>query len=339
MQKRPHLDSPSSPSALAVYRIIIYEVGEEPWQIRPLFMATLKDYSMSVDLAVVPVAGRGTRLLPLTKSQPKEMLPVGRKPVVQYVVEELARCGIGRLLFVTGPGKTAIENHFDIDAELVTHLRTSGKEELLGELAFEREDLEFFYTRQRRQLGLGHAVLCARAVVGQQPFVVALGDSIIGLNAQSNVVQRMIAEFEATGAEGVIAFEEVPCEDVVQYGIAKPRGTADEVFILDDVIEKPEVAEAPSNLAVAARYVFSPVLFDYLRHTTPGKGNEIQLTDGIRMMIRDGKKVLGVRLPADQRRYDIGNYESYFQAFFEFALADPQYGAALRAHLLKELHG
>ena len=140
---------------------------------------------MSVNFAVVPVAGRGTRLLPLTKSQPKEMLPVGRKPVVQYVVEELARCGIGRLLFVTGPGKTAIENHFDIDAELIANLRETGKEELLLELAFEREDLEYFYTRQRRQLGLGHAVLCARPVVGEQPFVVALGDSIIGLHAQS----------------------------------------------------------------------------------------------------------------------------------------------------------
>lgn len=292
---------------------------------------------MPVDLAVVPVAGRGTRLLPLTKSQPKEMLPVGRKSVVQYVVEELARCGIGRLLFVTGPGKTAIENHFDIDAELIAHLRTSGKEELLEELAFEREDLEYFYTRQRRQLGLGHAVLCSQAVVGQQPFVVALGDSIIGLNAQSDVVRRMIDQFEASGAEAVIAFEEVPPADVVQYGIAKPRGSAADVFVLDDLVEKPEVSEAPSNLAVAARYVFSPLLFDYLRHTAPGKGNEIQLTDGIRTMIRDGKKVLGVRLPATQRRYDIGNYESYFQAFVEFALADPQYGAALRTYLKREL--
>ena len=165
---------------------------------------------MPVNLAVVPVAGRGTRLLPLTKSQPKEMLPVGRKPVVQYVVEELARCGVGRLLFVTGPGKTAIENHFDIDAELIANLRETGKEELLEELAFEREDLEYFYTRQRRQLGLGHAVLCAKPVVGRQPFVVALGDSIIGLHAQSSVVRTMIEQFEAARADAVIAFEEVP---------------------------------------------------------------------------------------------------------------------------------
>ena len=292
---------------------------------------------MPIDIAVVPVAGRGTRLLPLTKSQPKEMLPVGRRPVVQYVVDELARCGIGRLLFVTGPGKTAIENHFDIDAELIASLRHNGKEELLEELAFEREDLEYFYTRQRRQLGLGHAILCARPVVGREPFVVALGDSIIGLHAESQVVRLMVDQFEASGADGVIAFEEVPREEVVQYGIAKPRnGTAD-VFELDDVVEKPEVADAPSNLAVAARYVFSSAIFDYLARTPPGKGNEIQLTDAIRMLIRDGRKVLGVRLPDGQQRFDIGNFESYFQAFAEFALADPQYGPALRAFTAKLL--
>ena len=292
---------------------------------------------MSVDIAVVPVAGRGTRLLPLTKSQPKEMLPVGRKPVVQYVVEELSRCGIGRLLFVTGPGKTAIENHFDLDAELIASLRETGKEELLEELAFERENLEYFYTRQRRQLGLGHAVLCAEPVVGQQPFVVALGDSIIGLHAESQVVRRMIEQFEASGADGVIALEQVPVEDVVNYGIARPRNGAGDVFELADLVEKPEVGEAPSNLAVAARYVFSPIVFDYLHRTPPGKGNEIQLTDAIRMLIRDGHKVLGVRLPSAERRFDIGNFESYFQAFVEFALADPLYGPGLKAQTEKLL--
>lgn len=295
---------------------------------------------MPIDVAVVPVAGRGTRLLPMTKSQPKEMLPVGRKPVVQYVVEELARCGLGRLLFVTGPGKTAIENHFDIDAELITNLRETGREELLEELAFEREDLEYFYTRQRRQLGLGHAVLCAKPVVGREPFVVALGDSIIGLHAQSSVVRAMIEQFEANGADVVIAFETVPREDVVHYGIAKPRQSG-EVFPLDDLIEKPDVDEAPSNLAVAARYVFSPAIFDYLERTPPGKGGEIQLTDAIRMMIRDGRKALGVSLPNGERRFDIGNFESYFQAFAEFALADPDYGPALQEFLAQwlVLHG
>src|SRR4051812_16475937 len=149
----------------------------------------------TIDLAVVPVAGHGTRLLPSTKSQPKEMLPVGRKPVVQYVVEELAQSGVRRLLFVTGPGKTSIENHFDTSAELITLLRETGKEELLGQLDFERQDLQYFYTRQRRQLGLGHAILCAQALVGDQPFVVALGDSIIGLHAESDIVRRMVEEF------------------------------------------------------------------------------------------------------------------------------------------------
>jgi UTP--glucose-1-phosphate uridylyltransferase len=292
---------------------------------------------MSIDLAVVPVAGRGTRLLPLTKSQPKEMLPVGRKPVVQYVVEELARCGIERLLFVTGPGKTAIENHFDIDAELIDQLRESGREELLAELAFEREDLDYFYTRQRRQLGLGHAVLCARSVVGRQPFVVALGDSIIGRHAQSTVVRVMIEQFEVQGAQAVVAFEEVPREEVVHYGIAQPRDGRTDVFQLDDLVEKPDVADAPSTLAVAARYVFSPAIFDCLGRTPPGKGDEIQLTDAIRLLIRAGGKVLGVRLPPGQQRFDIGNFESYFQSFVEFALADPQYGPSLRAHVARLL--
>ena len=291
---------------------------------------------MTIQFAVVPVAGRGTRLLPLTKSQPKEMLPVGRKPVVQYVVEELTHSGVKRLLFVTGPGKTAIENHFDLDAELITHLRETGKEELLLELAFEREDLEYFYTRQRRQLGLGHAVLCARAVVGDQPFVVALGDSILGLSPPSTVVATMMRQFEATGADAVIAFEEVPADEVIHYGIARPKDGVDDVFELAGLVEKPAAAEAPSTLAVAARYVFSPAIFDYLATTRPGKGNEIQLTDAIAAMIDDGRKALGVRLPPSERRYDIGNFESYFLAFAEFALADPQAGAALRARL-KEL--
>lgn len=286
---------------------------------------------MSVNLAVVPVAGRGTRLLPLTKSQPKEMLPVGRKPVVQYVVEELSRCGVNKLLFITGPGKTAIENHFDIDAELIANLRETGKEELLAELAFEREDIEYFYTRQRRQLGLGHAVLCSQPMVGNQPFVVALGDSIIGLNAQSRVVAAMIEQFDATGADAVVALEEVPRQDVVHYGIAQPKDRVDDVFDLADLVEKPSVEEAPSNLAVAARYVFSPAIFDCLAATRPGKGGEIQLTDAIRMLIEQGRRVLGIRLSQGERRFDIGNFESYFLAFAEFALADPQLGDAIRA--------
>lgn len=293
---------------------------------------------MPIDLAIVPVAGQGTRLLPSTKSQPKEMLPVGRKPVVQYVVEELALSGVRRLLFVTGPGKTSIENHFDINAELNAFLRETGKEELLEELDFERQDLQYFYTRQRRQLGLGHAILCAYPLVGEQPFVVALGDSIIGLNAQSDIVRRMVEEFERGGADAVIAFETVPREEVVQYGIAKPRGTAGPVFELADIVEKPAVADAPSNLAVAARYVFKPVIFELLAKTQPGKGGEIQLTDAVRLLLRGGGKVVGMQLTAEERRFDIGNFDSYFRAFIEFALADPRHGPELR-QFVRELMG
>lgn len=268
------------------------------------------------------------------------MLPIGRKPVVQYVVEELARCGVGRLLFVTGPGKAAIENHFDIDAELIDNLRETGKEEQLAELAFEREDIEYFYTRQRRQLGLGHAVLCGEPVVGDQPFVVALGDSVIGMHAQSNVVAKMIEHFEIARADAVIALLEVPRENVVSYGIAQPRnGSEGEAFELADLIEKPDVAEAPSNLAVAARYVFSPAIFELLKRTPPGKGGEIQLTDAVRSLIRKGGKVLGIRLGPEERRFDIGNFQSYFRAFTEFALADEDYGPALREHLKDILDG
>ena len=287
----------------------------------------------TIDLAVVPVAGHGTRLLPSTKSQPKEMLPVGRKPVVQYVVEELAQCGVRRLLFVTGPGKSSIENHFDVNAELIEMLRETGKEELLEELDFERQSLEYCYTRQRRQLGLGHAVLTARPFVGQQAFVVALGDSIIGLHAQSRIVGRMADAFAGELADAVIAFEEVPRDQVRNYGIAKPRGTAGDLFVLADIVEKPSPEEAPSTLAVAARYVFSPAIFDHLTTTKPGKGGEIQLTDAIRSLIHRGGKVLGVRLSADEQRYDIGNFESYYAAFVEFALADEKYGPGLREFL------
>ena len=271
---------------------------------------------MTIDLAVVPVAGQGTRLLPATKSQPKEMLPVGRKPIVQYVVEELALSGIKRLLFITGASKTSIENHFDINGELIQYLRETGREDQLAELDFERQQMEYFYTRQRRPLGLGHAVLCARPLIMHQPFVVALGDSIIGLHAQSKIVQRLIEQFERSDdVKAVVAFEEVPREEVVRYGIAKPRGEVDDIFELEDLIEKPDVDEAPSNLAVAARYVFAPEIFDMLEQTPPGKAGEIQLTDAIRLLLQNGAKGIGVRLSPEERRYDIGNFESYFEAF------------------------
>lgn len=295
---------------------------------------------MALDLAVVPVAGLGTRLLPATKSQPKEMLPVGRRPVVQYVVEELRESGIRRILFVTGYGKSSIEDFFDVNQQLVNHLRHTGKEDQLAELAFERNQVQYAYTRQREQLGLGHAVLIGEPFVGRQPFVVALGDSIIGMHAKSRIVEKMIEEFETSNADVVVAFEELDDpQEVVHYGIAKPRGAiTGDVFELESMVEKPAVDEAPSNLAVAARYVFSPAIFDELQTTERGKGGEIQLTDAMQQVLRKGGKGVGIRLPKDEPRFDIGNFESYFKAFVDFALADPQFGDDLADYLRGKLN-
>ena len=287
---------------------------------------------MDINIAVVPVAGMGTRLLPATKSQPKEMLPVGRKPVVHYVVDELARMGINRLLFITGPGKASIENHFDLNDELVRVLRETGREEALAELEYEHAAMQYFYTRQRQLLGLGHAILCSESFVGNQPFVVALGDSIIGMNAESDIVQRMKQCFIEKNASAVIAFEEVPISDVYRYGIAKPKSN-DDIFEIEDLIEKPAVEEAPSNLAIAARYVFAPAIFNAIKMTQPGKGGEIQITDAIRLLMQEGGSVYGVRLRNTERRYDIGNFQAYFRAFIEFALADKKQGPSLRKYL------
>jgi UTP--glucose-1-phosphate uridylyltransferase len=287
---------------------------------------------MEINMAVVPVAGLGTRLLPATKSQPKEMLPVGRKPVVQYVVEELTRMQMKRVLFITGPGKTSIENHFDLNEELIKELRESGKEELLEELEFERAPLQYFYTRQRELLGLGHAIQCAEPFVGNQPFVTALGDSIIGMQAKSDIVQRMVRCFAEQQASAVIAFERVPMEEVHRYGIAKPKKEGD-IFEIEDLVEKPSQQEAASNLAIAARYVFAPAIFDAIKRTPPGKNGEFQITDAIRLLIKEGGRVFGVCLRADERRYDIGNFQAYFRAFVEFALEDEKQGPALRKYL------
>ncbi len=292
---------------------------------------------MSIRNAVVPVAGLGTRLLPATKSQPKEMLPVGKKPIVQYIVEELHLCGIERVLFVTGRGKSSIEDHFDDDPDLIRTLRESGKEDLLEELEYERMGVHFLYTRQRRQRGLGDAVLCAEHFAGADPFVVALGDSIIGRHKPSLIVRRLIEAFEAHNASCAIAVEQVPAEQVSMYGIVKPA-SAGEVFEITDLIEKPRRDEAPSDWAIAGRYVFAPSLFSAIKRTGFDHRGELQLTDAIRVMLGEGERVVGVRLPPEEKRYDIGNFESYFETFVEFALADPEFGPQLRERV-KELVG
>lgn len=286
---------------------------------------------MSIRNAVIPVAGLGTRLLPATKSQPKEMLPVGKKPIVQYIVEELHLCGIERALFVTGRGKTSIEDHFDDDPDLIRTLRESGKEDLLAEMEYERMGVNFLYTRQRQQRGLGDAILCAEHFTGSEPFVVALGDSIIGRHQPSLIVQRLINAFETHGAACAIAVEQVPLDQVSMYGVVKPA-TDGETFVINDLVEKPKRDEAPSNWAIAGRYVFAPTLFDAIKRTGLDYRGELQLTDAIRLMLREGGRVVGVRLPPEEKRYDIGNFESYFETFIEFALTDPVYGEQMREH-------
>jgi UTP--glucose-1-phosphate uridylyltransferase len=287
--------------------------------------------------AIVPVAGQGTRLLPATKSQPKEMLPVARKPIVQYVVEELVANGVEEILFVTGRNKSSIEDHFDHDPELVRALSAADKRDLLDELSFEELRAHFFYTRQRLPRGLGDAVLCGENFAGEEPVVVALGDSILGLHANSQAVSRMAELFTSKRASCVIAVEEVPPEQTVHYGIVEPQDGGEEGFRIVNLIEKPPPERAPSNLAIAGRYVFSPLIFDLIRRVKPDSRGEIQLTNAIQLMCEEGKRVLGFKLPPGERRYDIGNFPSYFETFVEFALADPRYGAGLRAALKRLL--
>jgi UTP--glucose-1-phosphate uridylyltransferase len=285
--------------------------------------------------AVVPVAGLGTRLLPATKSQPKEMLPVVGKPVVQYVVEELAAAGIERLLFVTGRGKSSIEDHFDPDPELIRALREGGKEDLLAELDFERMGVEFLYTRQAEPKGLGDAVGCAERFAGDRPFALALGDSILGQGTSSNVVPQLAEALDQAGAVAALAVEEIDPAEAPLRGVVVPAGeVADGPFDVAAMVEKPRAEEAPSRFAVAARYVLTPAIFPALRGIEAGTGGEIQLTDAISSLIDAGERVVGLRLPAGERRHDVGTVEGYCRTFLELALADPRFGERLRSQLL-----
>jgi UTP--glucose-1-phosphate uridylyltransferase len=295
-----------------------------------------------VTTAVVPVAGLGTRLLPATKSQPKEMLPVGGKPVVQHVVEELARAGIERVVFVTGRGKGAIEDHFDPDPVLARALHERGDDELLARLRFEHMGVSFAYTRQPSPRGLGDAVLCAEGFTGDAPFVVALGDAIFGTREPPDVVARLAAALEQHGAACAIAVREVPREQTGRYGILSVEDPEEDgVARVTAIVEKPDPADAPSTLSVSARYLLTPAIFDALKQTEPGATGEVELTDAIARLIADGATVVAVNL-GDVVRHDVGTHESYAAAFLRFALTDPDHGAHLRAlarSLLDDPHG
>jgi UTP--glucose-1-phosphate uridylyltransferase len=292
--------------------------------------------AQQITKAIVPAAGLGTRLLPATKSQPKEMLPVGRKPAIQYVVEELQAAGLQQILIITGERKRVIENHLDADPDLVLALEQAGNEAVLEDLAYLESKSRFFFTRQSPPKGLGHAVSLAADFVDSDDFVVALGDSLIAADDPAAPLRAMMAAQKRLKAAAIVAVEMVPPEDTYRYGIVDVGGAEPalgEPVAVTDIVEKPAVEATPSKLAVAARYVFSPAIFGMLNRTLPGKGGEIQLTDAIRLLIQHGDPVYAWLLAPDQRRYDVGNYESYFRAFIDFALTDERYGYLVRKYI------
>ena len=272
--------------------------------------------------AVIPAAGLGTRVLPATKAQPKEMLVIVDKPALQYLVEELVAAGIEEILIITGRNKGSIENHFDYSYELEKTLEEKGKKDLLKIVNNISEMSNIYYVRQKRPLGLGHAISCAEAFVGDEPFVVLLGDDIIYTDkdkGQSPVTKQLVEKYNELQGGTILGVQEVPHENVSKYGIIKPLKQIDEKTVaVEDFIEKPLVDEAPSNLAALGRYVLEPEIFSYLKRTKPGKGGEIQLTDAILAMKNDGEKLYAYNF--DGLRYDTGDKFGMFVANVEFGL-------------------
>ena len=285
--------------------------------------------------AVIPAAGLGTRFLPATKAQPKEMLPLVDRPVIQYVVEEAVRAGLTDILIVTGRGKRAIEDHFDRGFELEYHLERTGKEAELAEVRAIAEMATIHYVRQGEPLGLGHAVLSARPHVGDEPFAVLLGDDVMA--AESNVLANMVSAFGSTGA-AVVALAEVAEELVSLYGCAAVGGAdaprsaalAEELVRIVGLVEKPALGTQPSNLAIMGRYVFPSALFDHLEKVTPGVGGEIQLTDGMESLLSEHDMYGWV---FSEGRYDVGNKLDYLRATVELALGRADLGPAFREFL------
>jgi UTP--glucose-1-phosphate uridylyltransferase len=292
--------------------------------------------SQPITKAIVPAAGLGTRLLPATKSQPKEMLPVARKPAIQYVVEELIGADLNQILLITGRRKRAIENHFDPDPALMSVLEEAGNEDILAELTQLQTQARFYYTSQNFPRGLGDAVSYGADFADGRDCVVALGDSLIAGADPASPLRAMMLAHQDLKAAAIVAVERVDPEETHRYGIVslEPADIPAGVPVpMSDIIEKPPRGTAPSNLAVAARYTFSPAIFQALTRVTPDRRGEIQLTDAIRLLIRMGLPVYAFLLPAGHARYDIGNFESYFRTFIDFALADERYGYLVRQYL------
>jgi UTP--glucose-1-phosphate uridylyltransferase len=280
--------------------------------------------------AVFPAAGLGTRFLPATKAQPKEMLPLVDKPIIQYGVEEAVASGVDNIILVTGRGKNAIEDHFDVSVELETFLEARGKKELLGEIRKISNMINFAYVRQGEPLGLGHAVLVTRELVGNEPFAVILADDVI--DAAPPAVQQLVDVFERVNGP-VLAVERVPMDEVSSYGVIAPNLQADlpeGIYEVKDLVEKPPRSEAPSDLAIIGRYVLTPKVFDKLEQTPRGSGGEIQLTDAIAALMEE-QHVYGYEF--DGTRYDAGTTMGWLKASVELALQRPDLAAEFRTYL------
>lgn len=288
---------------------------------------------MKVRKAVIPVAGLGTRFLPATKASPKEMLAIVDKPALQYIIEEASQAGIESVLLVTNRGKSAIENHFDHNIELEIALEKSGKREALEQVRAINNLADIFYVRQNETKGLGHAILCAKDFVGNEPFAILLGDDMVW-NPEKPCIGQLIEQYERLGAS-VMGCQTVAPMEINKYGCLAGEKVSDDLYRARDMIEKPSPEEAPSNVAILGRHVLDPMIFDYLEKTEPGYGGEIQLTDALRAMAQE-HPLYGYDFKG--RRYDIGDKEGFLEATVEFALRDEKLKAPFEAYL-KEVIG
>jgi UTP--glucose-1-phosphate uridylyltransferase len=286
---------------------------------------------LSVKKAIFPVAGLGTRFLPATKAQPKEMLPVVDKPLIQYAVEEAYAAGVREMIFVTGRHKRPIEDHFDMTFELELALEQSGKHELLEVVrSIKPDDMECIYVRQAQALGLGHAVLCAQRLVGAEPFAVLLADDLmVGPAGGRPVLAQMVEQFDEWQAS-ILAVQEVPAEHTRRYGIVAGRAVNDRLVDVTQIVEKPAPEQAPSRLGVAGRYILTAGVMREIAAQPRGVGGEIQLTDGIASLLRR-EKVFAYRY--EGKRYDCGSKEGFLEANVELALVHPQLGPGFREFL------
>ncbi len=282
--------------------------------------------------AVFPAAGLGTRFLPATKAQPKEMLPLVDKPLIQYGVEEAIHSGVQNIIIVTGRNKSAIEDHFDVSFELERTLEDGDKKDLLKIVRGISDMINVAYVRQKEALGLGHAVLRARELVAKDPFAVVLSDDII--DSETPCLRQLLDVYEFYGAS-VVALMEVPEDSISAYGVvdAEPvrhNGASDRLFRIRNMVEKPKASQAPSRLAIIGRYVLTPEIFDSIETVGPGTGGEIQLTDGLKHLLRS-RPIYGYRF--EGKRYDVGSKLGFLQATVEYALRRPDLGAAFRQYL------